>query len=245
MYCDLKNKTAIITGAGAGIGRAVAIRFAQEGMNIVLCGRTQSKLEETQKQLQQYGVKSLIITGNLREMDYLQEIIDKSVEAFGGIDVLINNAGETFVRRVEDSTLEDFKRIMQTNFRAPYFLCQYAIPHLKKSDCPCIINVASVAGHRGDPLESIYSSSKHALYGFTSCLAQDLDEYGIRAYIFAPGGMDTDMIRQRRPEKSDFSDYMKPEEIAELLTFWVRFRNNTVVDEIKARRVGKAPFSEL
>ena len=237
-----RDRVAIITGSGSGIGKATALALAQEGMKIVLCGRTVSKLEETAKLVEEAGGKALIVSGDLRDESYIIRIVDETMEAFGRIDVLINNAGVSLAKPVVDCTAEEFDQIMDTNMKAPFLLCKYSIPHMRKSDCGTIINIASVVGHKGYVNQSLYGASKHAITGFTKVLAKEVQEDGIRVHLLSPGGVYTEMVANVRPDL-DPTYLIKPVDIADIIFFLLKSRGNAVIDSINIRRVNNTPFA--
>ena len=237
-----RDRVAIITGSGSGIGKATALALAQEGMKIVLCGRTVSKLEETAKLVEEAGGKALIVSGDLRDESYIIRIVDETMEAFGRIDVLINNAGVSLAKPVVDCTAEEFDQIMDTNMKAPFLLCKYSIPHMRKSDCDTIINIASVVGHKGYVNQSLYGASKHAITGFTKVLAKEVQEDGIRVHLLSPGGVYTEMVANVRPDL-DPTYLIKPVDIADIIIFLLKSRGNAVIDSINIRRVNNTPFA--
>ena len=237
-----RDRVAIITGSGSGIGKATALALAQEGMKIVLCGRTVSKLEETAKLVEEAGGKALIVSGDLRDESYIIRIVDETMEAFGRIDVLINNAGVSLAKPVVDCTAEEFDQIMDTNMKAPFLLCKYSIPHMRKSDCGTIINIASVVGHKGYVNQSLYGASKHAITGFTKVLAKEVQEDGNRAHLLSPGGVYTEMVANVRPDL-DPTYLIKPVDIADIILFLLKSRGNAVIDSINIRRVNNTPFA--
>ena len=237
-----RDRVAIITGSGSGIGKATALALAQEGMKIVLCGRTVSKLEETAKLVEEAGGKALIVSGDLRDESYIIRIVDETMEAFGRIDVLINNAGVSVAKPVVDCTAEEFDQIMDTNMKAPFLLCKYSIPHMRKSDCGTIINIASVVGHKGYVNQSLYGASKHAITGFTKVLAKEVQEDGIRVHLLSPGGVYTEMVANVRPDL-DPTYLIKPVDIADIILFLLKSRGNAVIDSINIRRVNNTPFA--
>ena len=237
-----RDRVAIITGSGSGIGKATALALAQEGMKIVLCGRTVSKLEETAKLVEEAGGKAMIVSGDLRDESYIIRIVDETMEAFGRIDVLINNAGVSLAKPVVDCTAEEFDQIMDTNMKAPFLLCKYSIPHMRKSDCGTIINIASVVGHKGYVNQSLYGASKHAITGFTKVLAKEVQEDGIRVHLLSPGGVYTEMVANVRPDL-DPTYLIKPVDIADIILFLLKSRGNAVIDSINIRRVNNTPFA--
>lgn len=237
----VKGKVAIITGAGTGIGKAIALRLAREGIHLALCGRNREKLEQTQAEAKKLGVKTLIMQGDLTDDSYLFSLVDTVAAHFGGVDIVINNAGMAYNARLEETPAEVFDNIMKLNVRCPYFVCQSALTHLRKSDHATIINISSNMGHSAYAGQSAYIASKHAVHGMTKSLAKEVYSEGIRCHIISPGGVYTDMVKIARPDlKGD--DMILPEEIAETAAFLILNRGNAVVDEIRVHRVGKEPF---
>ena len=239
---DLHGKVALITGASGGIGAAMAVRLAQSGIDLVLCGRSVEKLEKTRQAVSEYGVKTFLYAGDLTADGAPKACIDAAVAAFGRLDILINNAGMALSCPYEQTTEAQFDNIMATNVRAPYFLCQAALPALRKSDHATIINISSVVGHKGYPLQSAYAASKHALIGMSKSLANEVYTEDIRVHVIAPGAVFTDMVRIARPDLTE-EGMILPEDIAEVAAFFIEHRSNAVVDEIQVHRAGKAPFA--
>ena len=238
---DWRGKVAVITGAGGGIGTAVAKMLAEEGMKIVLLGgHDLSKLQETEA-----GIKGTaeccIIPGDLTKVSELPDKLKKVEEIFGGIDVLINNAGIALNCPLEETTEEQYDRIMNINAKAPYFLMKAALPYLRRSDSATVINIASVVGHAGYPYQSAYAASKHALLGFTKSFAREVYKEGIRVHAVSPGGVYTDMVKVARPDLTP-DGMIRPEEIAEIVQFLLKFRGNAVIDEVGVHRLSKEPF---
>jgi NAD(P)-dependent dehydrogenase (short-subunit alcohol dehydrogenase family) len=237
----LENKVAVITGAGGGIGRAVSVRLAQAGMKIVLLGgNNTANLEMTRREAAEYSACA-VLAGDLTDSSFYERAIDSAAECFGGIDVLVNNAGAAANSPFEQVKVEDFDRIMAINVRTPFILMQKAVPYLKKSDCASIINIASVVAHAGYPFQSPYVASKHALLGLTKSAAAELFRDNIRVHAVSPGGVYTDMVKLTRPDLSAEGMIM-PEDIADIVHFILSRRNNAVIDEILVHRAGKEPF---
>ena len=238
---NLQGKVALITGASGGIGTAMAVRLAQSGIDLVLCGRSVEKLEKTRQAVSEYGVKTFLYAGDLTADGAPKACVDAAVAAFGRLDILINNAGMALSCPYEQTTEAQFDNIMATNVRAPYFLCQAALPALRKSDHATIINISSVVGHKGYPLQSAYAASKHALIGMSKSLANEVYTEDIRVHVIAPGAVFTDMVRIARPDLTE-EGMILPEDIAEVAAFFIEHRSNAVVEEIHVHRAGKAPF---
>ncbi|MBQ1264741.1 MAG: SDR family oxidoreductase [Oscillospiraceae bacterium] len=235
----MKKKVALITGASGGIGSCIARRFAASGIATVLLGRNEEKLAKLQQEL---GEDTLVCAGDITDSSFLQQVIGQVESHFGALDILVNCAGAAQSQRFEEITEEDYDRIMALNVRAPFLLCQKALPLLRKSDCAEIINIASVVAHKGYSLQSVYAASKHALAGFTKSLANEVYKDGIRVHLISPGGVLTDMVRTSRPDlKPD--GMTLPEEVADVAAFFIEHRNNAIIDEICIHRDGKEPFA--
>ena len=235
-----QGRIALITGAGSGIGRAVALRFAKMGMNLALCGRREDKLVRVAQETGR-PEDMLVIPGDLTDENHLTACIQKTVSRFGGLDVLVNNAGMALNRPFGETTTDEFDAIMRINARTPFLLCREALPHLKKSDRAAIINIGSVVSYTGYADQAAYSASKHALLGMTRALAKEVWKDGVRVHLIAPGGVDTDMVRIARPDL-DASGMIQAEEVADAAEILVRYRGNAVIDEIRLHRAGKEPF---
>ena len=237
----LKGKTAIVTGAAGGIGEAICKKLAGYGMNLVITGRKEAALVELEQQLE--GAKICRCVGDLTSLSFVDEVLAAAKKAFGGVDVIVNNAGMSHNCPVEEMTPELFDSIMQVNVRAPYFLCQKAIPDLKASDCATIINICSVVAHKGYPKQSVYAASKHALLGVSKSMANEWYKENIRVHVISPGSVFTPMIAMVRPDLTP-EGMILPEDIADIMGFYLEMRNtNCVVDEIEAHRVTKEPFA--
>lgn len=237
---NLYGKAALLTGASGGIGRALAAALAQNGVNLALCGRNAKALHEVCMAVQAAGVQAIALPGDLTEDAYLRECVQKTVEQFGALDILINNAGEVLSKPLDVVTPAEYDHVMAVNARAPFFLCQAALPHLRASK-GAILNIGSVVSHKGYPDQSVYAASKHALLGFTKSLAAEVYKDGVRVHVLSPGGVLTGMVTRVRPDIPT-DDLILPEEIAETALFLLT-RNTCVVDEIEAHRPGKQPFA--
>lgn len=237
----LNNKVAVITGAGGGIGRAIAEKLASCRMKIVLLGgNNRDKLSQTRQIVEKYS-EAAVIPGDLSDDRFPAEAAAKAAAAFGAVDVLINNAGIAQSTPFEAVSASEYDRIMAVNCRAPFFLTQKMLPFLKKSPAATIINIASVVAHAGYPLQSVYTASKHAMLGFTKSLAREYYKENIRVHAICPGGVYTDMVKISRPDLSPEGMIM-PEEIAEIVHFFLANRGNAVIDEILVHRLNKEPF---
>jgi 3-oxoacyl-[acyl-carrier protein] reductase len=241
MEKQLHGKVAIVTGAGRGIGRAISIALAKEAATVVLAARAVDKLREAARQVTEVGGKAHIIPAELTDELSIKNLVRAASERFGRLDILVNNAGITHSAKLEETLTEDWDRCHKVNARAPFILCREALPLLKKAQAAYIINIASVVGVKGYPLQSAYTSSKHALRGMTISLSEELKGSNVRVHLLCPGGVDTELVQKVRPDiKKD--DLMHPDEIAELVLYLVTHKGNAVIDELHIRRAASTPW---
>ena len=241
MTQDFHGKVALITGAGGGNGRALTQRLSAMGFRLALLGRSLDKLRAAAEAAgQREG--ALLMTGDLTDPAFLQGVIGRVVKNFGGLDVLVNNAGICFVKDMEKTGYDEFDAMMRTNVYAPYLLCRDAIAPLRRSDCATILNIGSVVSHKGYPTQSAYATAKHALLGMTKALAAEVYRDGIRVHIICPGAVNTDMARTVSRPDIDMNALIGVEDIADVAEFLLTHRGNAVIDEVQLHRIGKQPF---
>jgi len=237
----LAGKVAIVTGASRGIGRAISVALAREATTVVLAARSIRKLQETAEQVTHAGGKAEITVTDLAEEESIKNLVKVTGEKFSRLDILVNNAGITHSAKLEETATEDWQRCIWVNARAPFILCREALGLLRKSETGYIVNIASVVGVKGYPLQSAYTSSKHALRGMTISLSEELRGSNIRVHLLCPGGVDTELVQKVRPDiKKD--DLMQPDEIAELVLYLVTHKGNAVIDELHIRRAASSPW---
>ncbi len=233
----MKDKVCIITGAGGGIGSAIAEALFDAGFKLVLMGRNEEKLKKVAN-----GRDCLILPGDILDDNYIKDAVKKTVEVYSGVDILINNAGVAQSKPFEDITMDEYDDIMNTNARAPFLLCKTALPYLQKSSCGTIINIASVTAHKGYALQSAYAASKHALLGFSKSLAKEYAEKNVRVHVISPGAVFTDMVKISRPDLTG-EGMLLPSDIAETIMYLLKMRKSaSVADEIELHRETKEPF---
>lgn len=205
----LKGKTALITGADSGIGRATAVLFAREGANVAilyLCEHEDA--EKTKATCEQEGAKAIAIAGDLGVKSFCDEAVQKVVDTFGGLDILVNNAGEQHPDKdITDITEEQLKRTFQTNIYSMFFLTQAARPHLKKG--AAIINCTSITAYQGSKDLLDYASTKGAITAFTRSLSESLIGDGIRVNAVAPGPIWTPLNPMGGTPKKEIKDFGK------------------------------------
>ncbi|MFY1110224.1 MAG: SDR family NAD(P)-dependent oxidoreductase [Methanosarcinaceae archaeon] len=206
----LKGQTALITGGGRGIGRAVALSLAKEGANIVVTARHESEIRETVRMVKRAGVKAMAVQADIRNEEDVWNLVSKTMEKCGRLDILVNNAGIAHRKAIEETSIEEYEEIMDTNVKGLFLCTKHSIPHISRSENGKIINISSGAGKHGISDLSVYSASKFAVNGFTEALASELSGRAM-VYCVCPGAVDTEMYR------SMFMDIpvLKPEHVAE------------------------------
>lgn len=237
-----EKMTALVTGASRGIGLAIARELADAGYNLALAARSEEALKQVAAEIETAaGVSVKPIPADLAQEDSYGRIVAETVAEFGGIDLLVNCAGLAQQGNFTDVTPAEWNTIFAVNAKAPFFICKEALPYLKQSQKPIIINIASVVGFKGYIHQSVYSSSKHALTGFTKVLAKEVQPFGIRVHLISPGGVATEMVKKMRPDiKAD--ELLQPEEIAEIVRFLVTRKGRGTIDQFYLRRYSSLAF---
>ncbi len=192
MNINLTNKTAIITGASKGIGEAIAFALGRAGANVVISSRKQDAVEAVAVKLRQEGINCLPQAANAGVIEDLQVLVEQTVEAFGGIDILINNAATNPVfGPLELTEQKAFDKIMAVNLKGPFELAKLVLPEMKRRGGGAIVNISSIGGLSPEPYLGIYSVSKAALISLTKVMAREWGPYHIRANAICPGLIQT------------------------------------------------------
>ena len=226
---------ALVTGASRGIGKVIAQELASLGYDLALSARSAAALADAVAALPAGSGRAVALPADLAQAASWERLVADTVAQLGGLYVLVNCAGLSQSGPFEEVTPEDWDRIFTVNAKAPFFLCKAALPHLKRSEKPVVINIASVVGFKGYAGQSVYASSKHALTGFTKVFAKEVQPYGIRVHLISPGGVATEMVTQMRPDIAA-DELIQPEEIAEIVRFLVTKKGRGTVDQFYIRR---------
>ncbi len=183
---NCQGKVILLTGAGSGIGQQLAIKLAAKGANLILLGRTRSKLEETTKKCESFGVSVRILEGDLADLKSISEIVRNALAFFGHIDVLMNNAGVLSYKHFENERTDELVQLFQTNVLAPMVLIRELLPHLRTRREAAIVNTGSIFGSIAFAYFAAYCSSKSALRGFSEALRRELQDTKISVTYVAP-----------------------------------------------------------
>lgn len=216
---ELKNKTAIITGAGKGIGKAAAVALAKEGVNLGLLARSTADLEALQKELTgTYGVKVFHASADVSKPSEVQQAVSSLTGELGHVDILINNAGIAQFGTVAEMDPEQWERIIQVNLMGTYHVTRAVLPGMISQNSGNIINVASTAGERGFATGSAYCASKFGVLGLTEALMQEVRKSNIRVTALTPSTVNTELASNAGLKIGDEDRMMQPEDVAELIT---------------------------
>lgn len=214
----MSKKTVLVTGASRGIGKAIAVKYAKKGCNVAVnCIHSEARLAQTRREIESYQTECLAFLGDMGNPADCQALFKKIRKQFGGVDVLVNNAGISYIGLLQDMTSDDWDRIVRTNLTSVFNCCRLAIPYMVEKKCGKIINISSVWGVAGASCEVAYSATKGGINAFTKALAKELAPSGIQVNAIACGAIDTEM-----------NHFLNQEELIDL------------IDEIPAGRLGKA-----
>jgi NAD(P)-dependent dehydrogenase (short-subunit alcohol dehydrogenase family) len=213
----LQNRVALITGGGSGIGRGVALVFAEEGAEVLICGRTESTLQEVCKEIQKQGGRGHRFIADLSKEKSVGSLAAFIKKIWGRLDILVNNAGILGpMTPIEKYPFKDWREVLKSNLDSVFLISKEMIPFLRKGKNPTLINVTSTVGSQGRKLWGAYSVSKFGAEALTQILAQELEE--IRVYSINPGGTRTSMRAQAYPQE-DPRTLPIPEEVAKAFVY--------------------------
>ncbi|MGS4346303.1 3-ketoacyl-ACP reductase [Myroides odoratus] len=214
---SLKGKNAIITGGGRGLGKATALAFAQEGINVAITGRNENRLKQTVEELTALGVKATYAVFDVVDKAAVKAEIAQVIEFLGGVDILVNNAGISEFGKFTDMPAERWEEILLTNVMGVYNVTREVLPHLINKNEGDIFNVASTAGLNGNPTTSAYSASKFAVIGLSESLMKEVRKNNIRVCTLTPSTIASDMSIELGLTDGNPDHILQPEDFAELL----------------------------
>ena len=230
----IRNQVAVVTGAGRGIGRAIAIEFGHLGAQVVLAARSRTELEATARLI---GSSTSVIPTDVRKKQELERLFEVTT-AVGPVDILVNAAGVGIFGPVVDFKDEDFETLIETNLRAIFFACRFVLPSMIERKTGHIVNIASIAGKVGSATRAVYCASKFGVVGFTESLAEEVREHGIRVSLICPGSTDTRFSPTETAGKAR-DRMLRPEDIAHAVRAIVTQEPNSFISEIILRPTRK------
>lgn len=214
----MTRKTVLVTGSSRGIGKAIAVKYAKKGYNVVInCRKDKELLEKVKKEIEGYQTSCLTFTGDVGDYQICEEMFKSIKKQFGSLDILVNNAGISYIGLLTDMGIEDWNKIVQNNLTSVFNCCRLAVPDMVAMKKGNIINISSVWGSAGASCEVAYSTTKGGINAFTRALAKELAPSNIQVNAIACGAIDTEMNR-----------FLTDEELM------------TLIDEIPAGRLGRA-----
>lgn len=214
---SLTGKTALITGAGRGIGRATAIALAKEGVNIGLIGLTMGNLEKVASELQEFDVRVSAAVADVSDLESVTHAVEHIKADLGSFDILINNAGTAKFGGFLELAPDEWEKIIQVNLMGVYNVTRVVLPDMIEKKSGDIINVSSTAGQKGAPVTSAYSASKFAVLGLTESLALEVRKHNIRVTALTPSTVATDLAKETNLISGDPENVMHPEDLAEFM----------------------------
>jgi NAD(P)-dependent dehydrogenase (short-subunit alcohol dehydrogenase family) len=236
----VRASTVVITGATSGIGRETAKEFARAHARVVVAGRREERLRDLATEIEAKGGEVLAVRTDVSDRSQVERLIEHAVTRFGRIDTLVNNAGVGIAARCEEQSLEDFRRVMETNFWGAVFACKAAVPRMRaQSTGGVIINVSSVLGKRGMPYETAYCASKFALAGFSEALRTEVMADGIDVSTIFPGAVETEIwesaTNKTGLEMPDFLPKLPARELARIIVQDAAFPQPEIVMALDAQ----------
>jgi 3-oxoacyl-[acyl-carrier protein] reductase len=215
----LKEKVAIVTGAGTGIGRAIALAYVQEGAAVVLVGRTQETLAKVADEVAALGGEALVVRANVSQPSDVSHIVEETLARFGCINVLVNNAGVFIYKGFLDLSLKDWDDTIDTNLKGIFLCCQAVLPGMVTQKQGNIINISSIHGKIGDANLAAHCASKFGVIGLTQALAREVIEHNINVNVICPGQVKSNWVDDPEALPTPLSTRLKPADVARVAVF--------------------------
>jgi len=233
----LKEKVAIVTGSSSGIGKAIALRFGDEGAKVVVTARRIVLCEETASRIRAKGGEAWAIQTNVADERQVEQLMDETVKRYGRLDILVNNAGVVVGGRIAETTTKVFDEVMNVNLRGTFFCCRAGFKHMKKQGGGIIINISSVAGLQAWSGVGTYCASKHGIMALTKSLADEGRPYHVKVSAICPGGVADELV-DASPDEMLRSEKIDPFDVAETAVYLATIGRYSVVHQIVLDRLG-------
>lgn len=231
---NLTGKTAIVTGGTKGIGRAIADALVREGLNVCISARSADEIEAAVADLNELNGGNVVgAVCDVRDHDEVIALVAHTVAELGSIDVLVNNAGIGIFGKVEDTSAEDFRAVIETNLMGVFYCCREAIPEMKKRGGGYIINISSLAGTNAHPKMAAYNASKFGLNGFSEALMQEVRHDGIKVSYIMPGSVNTEFGGDEPNEEKSWQ--LQPSDIARVVLDLLHHDDRSLPSRVEIR----------
>jgi len=215
----LKDKVAVVTGAGTGIGRAIALAYVQEGAAVVLAGRTQETLAKVADEIVALGGEALVVRASVSKPPDVRRLVEEALKRFGVINILVNNAGVFIYKGFLDLSLKDWDDTIDTNLKGIFLCCQAVLPGMVEQKQGNIINISSIHGKIGDANLAAHCASKFGVIGLTQALAREVIDYNINVNVICPGQVKSNWIDEPEALPTPLSTRLKPADVARVAVF--------------------------
>jgi 3-oxoacyl-[acyl-carrier protein] reductase len=213
----LTDKVAIVTGAGRGIGRAIALALSHAGARLALAARSEPELGAVAEEIRSRDGDALVLPTDVTRDEDMERLVERTLKEWGSIDILVNNAGWGKTVPVVNSKNEEIDKTLQINLRAPMILTRLVLPAMLEKKSGAIINIGSISGKSGSANTAAYSASKFGVIGFTQSLFEEVREHGIKVSVILPGFVDTPLIPPNK--RLDRSKMIQPDDVADTVMF--------------------------
>jgi NADP-dependent 3-hydroxy acid dehydrogenase YdfG len=239
----LANKVALVVGASSGIGEGIAVGLAAAGAAVALCARRVERLAALAHKIESSGGKVLVLAGDITDEKFATSIVQRTIDHFGCLDILVNSAGIIQTSIVENADLDEYRRVFDLNVMATLYTCRAAVTHMKARATGDIINITSQAGRKVAPIFNSYSASKHAANALTEALRREVGAHGVRVSILMPGATQSEIAENMTDSKA--KDFMRdhvskegvvmPEDIADTVVLMVSLPRRAHISEVTVR----------
>ena len=228
---SLKGKIALVTGAGKGIGKAIALALASEGVSVGILSRTEKDLINVAEEINAKGVKAAIATADVSNMEQVNTAVNKISGELGNIDILINNAGTGMFGKFMELKPEEWENQIRVNLFGVYYVTRAVLPKMIEKKQGDIINISSTAGKNGSAVTSAYSASKFGVFGLSESLMQEVRKHNIRVTALAPSTIVTDLAESANLISGNPENFMHPEDFAELIIAQLKLHPRVLLKE--------------
>jgi len=235
----LTDKVAIVTGSSSGIGKAIALKFGEEGAHVVVSARRAKLCEQVANRIQERGGDAMAIPADVTDEAQVDRLVKETARRFGRLDILVNNAGIVAQGRIADVTTELFDQVLNTNLRGTFFCCRSGFRQMTQQQPAggLIINMSSVAGIQSWAGTGIYSASKHGIMALTKALADEGRQYNIKVSAICPGGVADELV-DASAEDIERTGKISPFDVAETAVYLSTLGQNTIVHQVILDRMG-------